>query len=288
MVVSTGSPRAAAQVNLQYVSEKWTIEIHNNPDWVCERETAAADVIVNRFGVFWDGQQFVYFPRPTHGSGGMATIAVSSSNSAAYDPAPVNLPSGLSSVHKVTGAAMQKGTADVTVEALLASGDVAATNSFTLEVKQCDYALHTFSIWHITAGWNIVAGSSVDTVLKRVPSAGQRWETQGALAENDAVSFPIGGCRATYTTSQSDVSAEAIRLGDQLSIDMSFGVVQAGTEVCHVLGVVGGNDGAGQPQPISFEVPTSGGNDGGDHELFIDGLGTFTGPVFATVVKVPT
>lgn len=285
-----GSPAPAnAQTNLEYVGDSWTVELYNGSANLCPDETTTVDVVVRRSAIYWDGEQRVRATRPALGAGGMFALLVTTSDESVIGFESSGFPSGLASFHKLTGRAGEPGTAEITVEAYGTAGIVASA-TFRTTVNECEYEVHTFSIWHIDAGFQMVAATSVDTEVNRQsgsPGSGTPpFGSQDAEAEHLAVAFPLGGCLATYTKSVSPVQVSAVPNGNYVRFLFEFNQVQMGTEVCHVPGASGGTSGSGTPSQIVFDVSPGGGAWTGAHRVDVDGIGTFTGNFYATIVPI--
>jgi hypothetical protein len=168
------------------------------------------------------------------------------------------------------------------------SADVSAPPPIDIQVSDCDFEIHTFGIWHISAGFNIVFGASIDTVITR--DQGGSLLTSDPKMKNLAAAFPVGGCAATFTESTSPAHLVGITPGNagpdygNLLLDIKFDTIQAATEVCHVPHANGGTQNSGELDDIHFEFPLAGGEGSNPHVLHAQH--DVTGVTFATAIPI--
>jgi hypothetical protein len=280
---SVGAQTPPVQIQRQsYVGEDWQMHIVRERNPFCVGEVVSIEATARRYGVFEDAsgrwQYVLRPPTPQRAASWHMELA----DPSIVAPGAPSLVAG--DTLREVGKAKKAGDTTITFQ-YKEHGVVVVQTVVPIKVTDCNYEVHTFSIWHVNAGFNVVASATVDTVLKHVQ--GSLYRSAGAEQENVAVAFPLGGCKATYTVSAGPVDVTGfLDQQDGLLVAFTYGLVQSGVEVCHVPRVSGGTTGAGQSEQIQFLMNPRGGQTSKAHVLHIEGLGDFPGTTFITVVPI--
>jgi hypothetical protein len=284
-----------------YLGEEYGLGVTGDPGPFCVGESVQFTVRVVRYGVYQDEDQQVNVPRSAPyrllrtGIPGSAGVSFDSSNPSVLGSLVLSFPYTNGAAHEevFTTHAAKVGTTTVRFR-VESPGVDPAQASVQVEVTDCDYEVHTFSIWHITGGRNDVGASSIDTVIRR-QGAGLLLITlvsPNAMSENLVIQFPRGECpfSRTISTSAAPVTGYLDLTNSTLDVKIEYSAVTAASEeTCQTpVGPITGSTDAnpGTPAIISFELDPGGGADSDDHILHIPGLGDFTGMTFITVTPI--
>lgn len=159
--------------------------------------------------------------------------------------------------------------------------------SMSVQVTECDYQVHVFSIWHLNIGRNIVAGSSIDTIITHAGTSGrvEQFSNTHSKVENHAVSF-MPPCAALYHLPDTEAAVLGELDDDVLTISVIYppNAVTTGVKCPKVSG--GAADPATLDQIDFNRMHGGGGTDSGPHVLHAPGAGDFTGTTYVDVTPI--
>jgi hypothetical protein len=284
------SPASAIPV-IEYLGEEYVVTMARFPSRLCIGEQKTVTAIVKQYGVYRRGNQRLRArrPRPYRVNRGAGNLGLARLTAESDNPAVLEITDETSILdtvlwYRVGVKAKQVGSAYVSVTAE-SPGVVGSGGNVAVRVTECDYEVHVFSLWHVNAGRNVVASSSIDTVITgQGHPTGSIYNDQ-AKAKNLAVSFSPP-CVAIYKLPTTDAGVFAHLHDDKLDVEVDHApnAVETGVTCGRLSGEA--NDPA-TLDPIEFHLRASGGSDSAAQVLHAPGIGDFTGTTYITVRPIP-
>lgn len=290
VVDGTPSPASATPV-IEYLGEEYVVTMARFPSRLCIGEQKTVTAYVKQYGVYRRGGQRLRArrPRPYQVNRGAGNLGLARLTAVSGDPAVLEITDETSILdtvlwYRVGVKAKTVGTTFVSVTAE-SPGVVGSGGNVAVRVTECDYVVHVFSLWHVNAGRNVVASSSIDTVITGQGHPAGSIYNDKAKAKNLAVNFSPP-CVAIYKLPETDAGVFAKLHDDTLDVEVDHAPNAINTGV--TCGPLSGE--ANDPatlDPIEFHFRAGGGVDSAPHVLHSPGLGDFTGTTYITVRPIP-
>lgn len=292
LITVDGGPGPVSAIPvIEYLGEEYVVTMARFPSRLCVGEHKTVTAYVRQYGVYRRGSQRLRArrPRPYRVDRGSATVGLARLTAESSDAAVLEITDESSTLdtvlwYRVGVKAKKKGPAFVSVFAE-SPGVVGSGGNVSVRVTDCDYEVHVFSIWHLTGKRNIVASSSIDTVITGQDHPAGSIYNANAKAKNLAVNF-TPPCVALIKLPETNAAVFATLHDDTLDVevDHSPNAVETGVTCGRLSGEA--NDPA-TLDPITFHLRANGGTDSGAHVLHAPGLGDYSGTTYITVRPVP-
>lgn len=292
VAIGGGASPASAIPTIEYFGEEIEVKVNNPVAELCIGENHIVFVDVAQYGLYRDGATQLNVPRPhiyrTASTLGAFSLNAQVSSPGAADISLINEDLSTSSAQyefRVTG--RDVGPTVVSFDAASNGGVTSLNASMSVQVTECDYQVHVFSIWHIHIGRNIVAGSSIDTIISHAggTTAAPLFSNVHAPVDSDAVSF-LPPCQALYHLPRVEGAVLGELHDDVLTITVLYPDNQATTGV-KCPRVVGAQQDPATLDPIDFNgMDGGGGSDSGPQVLHAPGAGDFTGMTYVDVTPI--
>jgi hypothetical protein len=293
LVVGGDHAPVSAIPHIQYLGEEYEMKLGSVPSQLCIGEKKTITAWVKQYGVYKNlstsARVRARRPRPYRVDRGVGDLGLARTNVEIDNPSVLVLTDEVIILDTVlwiraTVQGKKAGTATVNLTAAR-PGVVGTGQSIIVRVTECDYQVHVGSIWHLNAGRNIVAGSSIDTIITGANHAAGSIYNEHATAENVAVSFEPP-CQAVYDLPSSDAGVFARLRDDTLDVDVAYGPTDVTTGVTCLV-VSGGHSDAASRDEIHVQIPAGGGSASTAHVLHAPGIGDFTGMSYITLTPIP-
>lgn len=291
VAVDGGGAPASAIPRIEYLGEEYDLTVASFPTQLCIGERKTITAWVKQYGVYRRVNQRLRArrPRPYRVDRGVGNLGLGRLSGEITNPAVLEETGSTTILDTVlwlrlSVKAKKVGTSDINIT-VESPGVVGAGQTVTVRVTECDYEAHVFSIWHVNAGRNVVASSSIDTVITQQGHAAGSIYNDQATSKNVAVSFSPP-CVAVYDLPDTRAGIFARLRDDTLEVEVDYSPNDVSTGVtCETLS--GEANDPATLDPIEFTIPAGGGADSGSHVLHAPGLGDFTGMTYITLKRIP-
>jgi hypothetical protein len=293
VVVGGDRTPASAIPHIQYFGEEYELRVANFPSTLCVGQKKTITAWVKQYGLYknlsTNTNMRARRPRIYRVDRGQNDVSLARTKVQISNPSVLAKGTEEHIVDtvlwiRVPVKATKVGTTDVNISAER-PGVTAAGTTIRVRVTECDYKVHEFSMWHINAGRNIVAASTIDTIITGRNHPPGKIYNDHAEAKNTAISFDPP-CVAVYELPSSAAGIFAVRKDDILQVEVDYDPNDASTAVTCLV-VSGGNQDDASRDQNNFTIPVEGGSWYGPHVLHAPGIGDFTGFTLVTFTPIP-